>query len=357
LNTRNAPERKANYAKMAKHRARARGHKPLAGKRFWLSVGMLRRIFFHCFFAKACSQRALHWTIRVSDLATTLNFTTTVLGMKTLRHEENDQPCPISSNGAFDTPWSKTMVGYGREDASYALKLTYNYGVQSYKKGGGLNEFRIILDGVSERSDAAFALGYHVEYRARGVRHIIGPDGYEFTLVPDHHGNGGKNRDEPFSTVVLRSNDPAKLSYFYKQFLGMKELMHKALDPKNTIDVVGYEESKMRFVIATALEAPKITQWAGRNAIAMPEAAVRDLNMRVLKEAPHLILHELRVLEETHGPVVVLVLRDPAGYEVCIVSSEHFDRSVAAATDYKGPNWEHRASLLDEHILGAKDEL
>ena len=40
--------------------------------------------------------------------------------MKVLRHEENDEPCPLTCNGVFDTPWSKTMVGYGPEDTSYA---------------------------------------------------------------------------------------------------------------------------------------------------------------------------------------------------------------------------------------------
>ena len=48
-----------------------------------------------CFAKTASSQRALNWAIRVSDLEATLNFTNSVLGMKTLRHEENDKPCPI----------------------------------------------------------------------------------------------------------------------------------------------------------------------------------------------------------------------------------------------------------------------
>ena len=74
-------------------------------------------------------ERVLHWVIRVSSLEKTLAFMTDVLGMKVLRHEENDEPCPLTCNGVFDTPWSKTMVGYGPEDTSYALELTYNYGI------------------------------------------------------------------------------------------------------------------------------------------------------------------------------------------------------------------------------------
>lgn len=42
----------------------------------------------------ASAQRVLHWVIRVSSLEETLAFTTDVLGMKVLRHEENAEPCP-----------------------------------------------------------------------------------------------------------------------------------------------------------------------------------------------------------------------------------------------------------------------
>ena len=82
----------------------------------------------------------------MSSLEKTLAFMTGVLGMKVLRHEENDEPCPLTCNGVFDTPWSKTMVGYGPEDTSYALELTYNYGIESYERGEGLQRFAISLE-------------------------------------------------------------------------------------------------------------------------------------------------------------------------------------------------------------------
>lgn len=97
----------------------------------------------------ASAQRVLHWVIRVSSLEDTISFATDVLGMQVLRHEENDEPCPLTCNGVFDTPWSKTMVGYGPEDAHYALELTYNYGIPSYEVGGGLQRFVIHMDGAA----------------------------------------------------------------------------------------------------------------------------------------------------------------------------------------------------------------
>merc|ERR1740121_3503435 len=98
--------------------------------------------------------RSLHWVIRVSHLEATLEFTKSVLGMQVLRHEENDAACPITCNGQYDTRWSKTMVGYGREDTAYALELTFNYGVPGYEKGEGLQRF------VIEVGDTVSALAH-----------------------------------------------------------------------------------------------------------------------------------------------------------------------------------------------------
>jgi hypothetical protein len=60
--------------------------------------------------------RAAHWVIRTSNLKVTLDFFTGVLGLRVLRHEENDKPCPITCNGDSPTAWSKTMLGYDTED-------------------------------------------------------------------------------------------------------------------------------------------------------------------------------------------------------------------------------------------------
>lgn len=40
----------------------------------------------------------------------TLAFLTEILGMHVIRHDENDEPCKITCNGNYDSPWSKTMV-------------------------------------------------------------------------------------------------------------------------------------------------------------------------------------------------------------------------------------------------------
>lgn len=68
------------------------------------------------------------------------------------------------------------MVGYGPEDTSYALELTYNYGISSYEIGGGLQRFVIRPAGQNAAAAAlqrARAKGYHVDGRV-----VTGPDGY-----------------------------------------------------------------------------------------------------------------------------------------------------------------------------------
>jgi len=58
--------------------------------------------------------------------------------MKILRHEEFNQGCEAQCNGAYNRPWSKTMIGFGPEKNHFALELTYNYGIKGYERGNDL---------------------------------------------------------------------------------------------------------------------------------------------------------------------------------------------------------------------------
>ena len=42
--------------------------------------------------------------------------------------------------------WSKTMIGYGPEEEGFALELTYNYGIDSYKNGDDLQHICLQRD-------------------------------------------------------------------------------------------------------------------------------------------------------------------------------------------------------------------
>jgi hypothetical protein len=50
------------------------------------------------------------------------------------RHEEFASGCEATCNGPYGGAWSKTMIGYKKEDTNFALELTYNYGAPDVLK-------------------------------------------------------------------------------------------------------------------------------------------------------------------------------------------------------------------------------
>ena len=76
-------------------------------------------------------------------------------------------------------------------------------------------------------------------------------------------------------------------------------------------------------------------------------AAAKRLNAEKLEQRSKGVLsHQkdriMQELNEKLGVLVILIVKDPAGYELCLVSSETFFPSVVGATNYEGPDWGHR---------------
>ena len=81
--------------------------------------------------------RPLHWVIKVSNLKKSIELLEG-LGARVLRHEEFEIGCDATCNGPYDSYWSKTMCGWAIEDDSFVFELTYNYGIDAYKRGNDL---------------------------------------------------------------------------------------------------------------------------------------------------------------------------------------------------------------------------
>ena len=275
------------------------------------------------------AQRVLHWVIRVSSLEDTVSFATDVLGMQVLRHEENAEPCPLTCNGLFDTPWSKTMVGYGPEDSHYALELTYNYGIDAYEKGHGLQKFVLTIDDAASALSRAKARGNTVEGNV-----VDGPDGYKYELL--EHVKTGAGAVEPLGAVVLRAADAQAMAKWYADTLGMTAVPQPSACAGGVAYHVSFPASPLptSFIIEQTDDgaAPQIEQWEGRNAIALPEASLRAINDKLVSESPELIIHSMRELHEKLGILFIVIVRDVGGYEVCLVSIETFDPSVRITT-------------------------
>lgn len=317
------------------------------------------------------NSRSAHWVIRSSDLKNTIHFLQYVLEMRVIRHEENPQACPVTCNGAYNASWSKTMVGFGTEDTHYALEVTYNYGVKTYPTGTGLQNIAVATDDVYAALNRAEQLGYK-HLVAGGTPHpqnpdyglIQGPDGYKFRLTPRAEIPeiaGGEHRYERFLAVTLRVQCMRTSLRFYESLLGMHRL-HRDREPAGTA-VVGYNDEQPVLILQSATPEPTqggghameepvdaeefiIEAWEGRHAIAMPETELRAAYKAVKDMYPNLVLHPIRELPETLGTLVLAIILDPNGYEICLVSAETFDKAVLAAADWKGPDWEERARLL-----------
>jgi lactoylglutathione lyase len=302
-------------------------------------VIMLLRLLLLAIAHAASAQRLLHWVIRVSSLEETVAFTTDVLGMKVLRHEENAEPCPLTCNGVYNTPWSKTMVGYGPEDGSYALELTYNYGIEKYEPGEGLRHFVLHVPNARDVLERARAKGLQVDGNM-----ITGPDAYHYELLEAD----AATPVEPFRSVVLSAADPAALAKWYADVVGMTA---EDMGSSWRVSFPGSSLPVAFTIVPTAGSAqPKIEQWEGRNAIALPEKDLRAINERLVKEAPELIIHSMRELHEKLGTLFILIVRDIGGFEVCLVSIETFDPSVREATNYVGPDWEERKAVREKVV-------
>eukprot|EP00440_Ansanella_granifera_P028174 gb/GFBE01030615.1/.p1 GENE.gb/GFBE01030615.1/~~gb/GFBE01030615.1/.p1 ORF type:complete len:424 (+),score=74.29 gb/GFBE01030615.1/:1-1272(+) len=315
-----------------------------------------------------------HWVLRCGDLRKSWKFFRGVFGMKVLRHEENDKPCAITCNGAFDTPWSKTMIGYGPEHENYCLELTYNYGVPTYPAGTGLSHFCIGMDDPEAALSAAKGMGYAVEGDM-----ITGPDEYRYRVLPQP-----ADRKERFLYVAVRVASASKATNFYEKMLCMRNLtadLEPMLQLSRTgmaeVQALGYASGKEEVPLVVFEDAAqpkvKVDAWDGRNAIRVPSRALRAVYNQLEKGGSGGgVLHPIREFNEMpalrrlrglppmlcapppagadkeYGRLAVAIATDPDGYEICLVSSETYDVAVAAA--YKEDaeiDWSWRGDAIE----------
>ena len=280
---------------------------------------------------------AAHYVIRTSDLRATLEFTSRVLGLIVLRHEENPEACPITCNGDYAVPWSKTMVGTAAEDEAYALEITYNYGVDGYERGAALHKFEVYVADVEAAGAAAVALGYVV--LGNGV---VGPDGYNFKLRPAPEG-----RREPFKAVRFEVADPEATAAWYGDALGMSARPHGT---GQTVFFADDEKEGVVFEFHRG-DAHAITQYDGRNAFSLPATQVRAVYEKLAREEPDRVVHDLQEINEETGLGVLLIaiVTDVNGLELCLVSSEAFEPAIKGAFDGVGPDYDERAKLATDY--------
>ena len=123
--------------------------------------------------------RFLHTMLRVGDLQRSIDFYTKGFGM----HEMRRRDVP-------DGKYTLVFVGYGTEEDSTAIELTYNYGVEKYEPGTAFGHLAIGVPDVAAACEIVTAQG-GVVTRAPGpvkfgttiIAFVRDPDGYLIELI------------------------------------------------------------------------------------------------------------------------------------------------------------------------------
>ncbi|CAM9924748.1 unnamed protein product, partial [Heterosigma akashiwo] len=268
------------------------------------------------------AKRALHWVLKIGNLKKSMHFYENVLGLQVLRHEEFKSGCEATCNGPYAGAWSKTMIGRGPEEQHFALELTYNYGIDAYRAGDDL-QYLCLSGDLAEYEAKARRFGYPAEFGGKGETLLIeGPDGYRYLVVPP----GAEGREEAWVCVGLKVADLDSSLRYWCGLLGLKDLGEGPRGAGGRRSrLVGFAgEQVMLELVEKDGAAVDHAERSGRIAFACPTGSVPGIHQMV-KDAGHTIMTPpLTLPTEGKADVVVTILADPDGYEICFVEDEAF---------------------------------
>eukprot|EP00897_Mesotaenium_endlicherianum_P003438 jgi/Mesen1/3121/ME000184S02178 len=117
--------------------------------------------------------------LRVGDLDRAIAFYEKAMGMQLLRKRENPE-----------YKYTIAMMGYGPEEKSAVLELTYNHGVTSYEKGDAYGQIAIGTDDVYKTAEAVRVSGGTITREAgplpglnTKITACLDPDGWKTVFV------------------------------------------------------------------------------------------------------------------------------------------------------------------------------
>lgn len=123
--------------------------------------------------------RLLHTMIRVGDLERSLTFYQDVMGMKLLK--KKDYP---------DGKFTLAFLGYGSEDTTHCLELTYNWDTDHYDLGNGFGHIAIGVSDIYKMCEEITEKGGEVSRPPGPMKHgttvlafVKDPDGYQIELI------------------------------------------------------------------------------------------------------------------------------------------------------------------------------
>jgi len=264
------------------------------------------------------NMRTLHWVTKIGSLKNSLRFYELVFGFRVLRHEEFESGCEATCNGPYGGAWSKTMVGLGNENENFVFELTYNYGIDSYAYGNDVQYFALAMPEAVPRAQA---LGYGIEY-SDGVPVIRGPDNFKYKIVEPMAG-----RAERLIAVGLRSSDLAASKAYWCGVLGMSQFATPSgLDMGHKASLtVGWADSQCHLQFLNLGDGHPVDHALASGRIANSCRAVEPFYEAAKASGKGAIMNTPITLPTPgKADVVVTILADPDGYEICFVGDVGF---------------------------------
>jgi len=119
--------------------------------------------------------------LRVGDLEKSIKYYKEALGMQLLRRRENPE-----------YKYTLAFMGYGPEDSSPVMELTYNWGKESYTKGNAYGQIAVSTKDVYKTAADIKAAGWELTREAGPVPGIgtkicatVDPDGWKTVFVDE----------------------------------------------------------------------------------------------------------------------------------------------------------------------------
>jgi predicted enzyme related to lactoylglutathione lyase len=325
--------------------------------------------------ARGRSIRPLHWVFKVGDLERTVDFYTTVLGLTVQRHEEFDKGCEATCNGQGDTGtteresadccmwhsdggayesiaslcallrlslsvgpysgwWSKTMMSYTTEE-HFSIELTYNYGVSSYRLGNDLAGIHVHIPGALQRARAK-GIDVHDTPDANVFR-IVNPDGQAFFL----HEEPAVEGTDPFLYVSLHSENVASAVDYYTNVLGMI-----VFESTESATLVGYSKQSTKIQLVQLPQGSSVDHADSFGRIAFGNPEVERTYERVVSAGDAVINPPIRLETPGKASVVVSILRDRDGNEICMVNDDDFRALCRLKPGDELINWTSRRKRI-----------
>jgi thiol-disulfide isomerase/thioredoxin len=224
------------------------------------------------------------------------------------------------------------MIGYGPENQGkclkfhlqinftwllliidFALELTYNYGIDSYAFGNDLLYIAIHQPSALLR---AAKLGYEV------VDNIIrGCDSYNYKILPWLAG-----RAEHFAAIALRVADLAKAKDYWIGVLGLQEYPPVVgLESPFPTCFVGFGEGQTLLQLVQVEDGQPVDHALSSGRIAFACASVNPIFQSVSSSPlDKVLVPPLTLPTPGKADVVVTILQDRDGYEICFVEDLAF---------------------------------